>query len=58
MFAVEASFFTELFSSGARYTGLSLAYQILAIAGGFMPLTGTRLIKMDGGRPRPIAAFL
>ncbi|WBO59469.1 MULTISPECIES: MFS transporter [unclassified Acidocella] len=58
MFAVEATFFTELFSPGTRYTGLSLAYQISAIAGGFMPLIGTWLIKADGGQPWAIAAFL
>jgi MFS transporter, MHS family, shikimate and dehydroshikimate transport protein len=58
MFAVEATFFTELFSPGTRYTGLSLAFQISAIAGGFMPLIGTWLIKLDSGQPWLIAAFL
>lgn len=58
MFAVEATYFSELFGPGSRYTGLSIAYQISAIAGGFMPLIGTWFIKMDGGRPWFIAAFL
>ncbi len=58
MFAVEATFFTELFSPGTRYTGLSLAYQISATAGGFMPLIGTWLIKLDGDQPWLISAFL
>ncbi|MCU4161223.1 MHS family MFS transporter [Acidiphilium sp. AL] len=58
MFAVEATFFSELFGAGTRYTGLSIAYQVSAIIGGFMPLIGTWFIKLDGGQPWLIAAFL
>lgn len=58
MFAVEATFFSELFGAGTRYTGLSLAYQVSAIVGGFMPLIGTWFIKLDAGKPWLIAGFL
>lgn len=58
MFAVEATFFSELFGPGARYTGLSLAFQISAIVGGFMPLIGAWLIEQDDGQPWLIAALL
>ncbi len=58
MFAVEATFFSELFGAGARYTGLSLAFQISAIIGGFMPLIGTWFIGLDHGQPWLIAGFL
>ena len=51
MFAVEATYFSELFGPGSRYTGLSITYQISAIASGFMPLIGTWFIKMGGGGP-------
>jgi len=44
MFAVQSVFFTELFGTRVRYSGLSIAYQVSAIAGGFIPLTATSLL--------------
>ena len=58
MFAVEATFFSELFGSATRFTGLSIAYQVSAIVGGFMPLIGTLLLKLNHGAPWFLAGFL
>ena len=58
MFAVEATFFTDLFGAGVRYTGLSIAYQISAIVGGLTPLISAYLLRQAGGAPWLVAAFL
>jgi len=58
MFAVEANFFSDMFGAATRYTGLSLAYQLSAIIGGFMPLIGASLIGRDAGQPWLLAGFL
>ncbi|MQA11746.1 MAG: MFS transporter [Pseudonocardiaceae bacterium] len=58
MFAVQATFFTELFRTGVRYTGLSLAFQASAIVGGFTPLVATSLSAAGSGTPWPVAGFL
>ncbi len=58
MFAVEATFFAELFGPGVRYTGLSIAYQISAIAGGFTPLASAYLLRLGYGTPWLVAGFL
>ena len=58
MFAVQATFFSELFSASVRYTGLSIAYQVSAIIGGFTPLIATALLRADGGAPWMVAGFL
>ena len=58
MFAVEATFFTDLFGAGVRYTGLSIAYQISAIVGGFTPLISAYLLRQASGTPWLVAAFL
>jgi MFS transporter, MHS family, shikimate and dehydroshikimate transport protein len=38
LFSVETTFFSEIFHANVRYTGLSVAYQVSAIIGGFVPL--------------------
>ena len=58
MFAVEATFFAELFGAGVRYTGLSIAYQVSAIVGGFTPLISAYLLQRGGGAPWLVAGFL
>jgi MFS family permease len=58
MFAVEATFFAEMFGAGVRYTGLSIAYQVSAIVGGFTPLISAWLLRLEGGGPWFVAAFL
>lgn len=58
MFAAEATFFSEMFGTRTRYTGLSLAYQVSAIAGGFTPLIAAALLSADGKRPWLVGGFL
>lgn len=58
MFAAEATFFAELFGTETRYTGLSLAYQLSAIVGGFTPLIATALLATGGRRPWLVGAYL
>ena len=58
MFAVQSTFFSELFRASVRYTGLSIAYQASAIIGGFTPLIATALLKADSGAPWMVAVFL
>ncbi len=58
MFAAEATFFTEMFGTRTRYTGLSVAYQVSAIAGGFTPLIAAALLSAGGKRPWLVAAYL
>ncbi|MBB3664235.1 MULTISPECIES: MFS transporter [Prauserella salsuginis group] len=56
MFAVQSTFFSELFGADVRYTGLSLAYQVSAIAGGYVPAVATSLLVAGGGEPWLVAA--
>ena len=58
MFAVQATFFSELFGPTVRYTGLSIAYQVSAIVGGFMPLIAASLLRAGGNTPWLVAAAL
>ncbi len=58
MFAVQATFFSELFGPTVRYTGLSIAYQVSAILGGFTPLVAAALLRTGGGAPWLVAAAL
>ena len=58
MFAVQSTFFSEMFGSSVRYTGLSVAYQLSAIVGGFMPLIASGLLVLNGGSPWLVAGLL
>jgi len=58
MFGVQATFFTELFGTRVRYSGLSVAYQFSALLGGFVPFVATALLVSAGGDPWFVAAFL
>jgi len=58
MFAVQATFFSELFGPGVRYTGLSIAYQFSAIIGGCTPLIATGLLQLNNGKPWYVACYL
>jgi MFS transporter, MHS family, shikimate and dehydroshikimate transport protein len=52
LYAVETTFFSEIFRANVRYTGLSFAYQFSAIIGGFVPLVAV------GRSEWLVAAFL
>jgi MHS family shikimate/dehydroshikimate transporter-like MFS transporter len=50
MFALESSYFPELFGTRVRYSGASLGFQVsAAIGGGFSPLLATALAGKMGG---------
>lgn len=56
MFSVQSVFFSELFGTDVRYTGLSLATQVSAIVGGYVPTVATALLLVLGGEPWLVAA--
>lgn len=55
VYGVEPAFFSELFGTKVRYTGVSLAAQIPSILIGLWPLASTALFAATGGDPWPIA---
>ncbi len=48
LLSVQPSLFTRMFEPGVRYTGMSVAYQVSAIAGGFTPLLSLWLLQQSG----------
>ena len=58
MLSVQPTFFAELFSARVRYTGLSFAYQVSAVVGGFTPLAALALLRWQSGAPWAVAASL
>ena len=58
MLSVQATLFSEMFGTRMRYTGLSIAYQVSAILGGFVPLIALALLRVLDGGPWLVAAFL
>ncbi|MCA0150435.1 MHS family MFS transporter [Rossellomorea vietnamensis] len=56
MFSTQSVFFSEMFGTHVRYSGLSLVYQLSGILGGFTPLIATALL-LNGGYA-PVAIFL
>ena len=58
MFSVQPAFFSELFDTSVRYTGVSLGFQLANIVGGLTPMIGTLLLVWSGGASWPISLFL
>lgn len=58
MFSIQPAFFSELFDTNVRYTGVSLGFQLANIVGGLTPVIGTLLITWSGGYSWPISLFL
>ncbi len=58
MLSVQATMFSEMFGTRMRYTGLSIAYQVSAILGGFVPLIALALLGALDGAPWLVAGFL
>lgn len=59
VFGAQASFFSELFPTRVRYTGLSLGYQVAgALFGGPLPIIATALVATAGGAPWLFAGYL
>ncbi|QUL78548.1 MFS transporter [Brevibacterium sp. SMBL_HHYL_HB1] len=55
VYGVEPAFFSELFGTKVRYTGVSLAAQIPSMLIGLWPMASTALLAWTGGDPWPIA---
>jgi len=59
MYGPQAAFFSELFSTRVRCSGVSLGYQLASpLAGGLAPLIATALLTWADGRPWPVALYL
>ena len=59
MFAIQGSFFSELFGTGVRYTGISIGYQLSALIGGApTPLIASALADGAGGAWWPVATYV
>jgi MFS family permease len=59
MYGPQAAFFSELFSTRVRCSGVSLGYQLASpFAGGLAPLIATSLLKWADGNPWPVALYL
>ena len=59
MYGPQSAFFSELFGTRTRYTGVSLGYQLAApFAGGLAPLIASALLGWSGGSTWPIALYL
>lgn len=55
VYGVEPAFFSELFGTKVRYTGVSLAAQLPSVLIGLWPMLSTALFAATGGDPWPIA---
>ncbi|EWY41561.1 MFS transporter [Skermanella stibiiresistens SB22] len=58
MYAIEPSYFSEMFATNVRYTGVSLGYQLASIVGGFTPMMAAGLLAWSGGASWPISLLL
>ncbi|MGE0222275.1 MAG: MFS transporter [Acetobacteraceae bacterium] len=58
LLSVQATYFTQLFRTSVRYTGLSVAYQVSSVVGGFTPLIALWLLQVTDNSPWPVAGFL
>jgi MFS transporter, MHS family, shikimate and dehydroshikimate transport protein len=58
MIGTQPAFFTELFGSGVRYSGVALGHELASVlAGGLSPLIATALLAWAGGW-WPVAVYL
>ena len=55
MYAVESSFFSELFGTRVRYSGVSAAAQLPAILVGAWPFAATAMLVATDGNPWPVS---
>lgn len=55
----EAALFSDLFSTGVRYTGISFVYQVSGVfASGITPLVATWLFEIGGQKPWLICGYV
>ena len=59
VYGPEAALFAELFDASVRYTGISFVYQFSGIfASGLTPIISTALLRMNGGSPWLVCAYV
>ena len=59
VYGPEAALFCDLFDARVRYTGISFVYQFSGIfASGITPIIATALLKIGGGQPWLICAYV
>jgi MHS family metabolite:H+ symporter-like MFS transporter len=59
VYGPEAALFAELFDAEVRYTGISFVYQFSGIfASGLTPIIATILMRLNGGRPWTVCAYV
>lgn len=59
MFGPQGAYFSELFTSRARFTGLAFSREVAgAVSGGFTPLIAVALVAAAGGSSWMVAAFI
>jgi MHS family shikimate/dehydroshikimate transporter-like MFS transporter len=59
MAGMQQSFFSELYPSRVRYSGVAIGQQVgAAIGGGILPPIFAGLLAWSGGAPWPVAAFM
>jgi MFS family permease len=58
MYGPQAAFFSELFATRVRFSGVSIGYQLgSVIGGGLAPLVATALLAVGGGSPIWVIAY-
>jgi MHS family metabolite:H+ symporter-like MFS transporter len=59
VYGPEAALFAELFDAEVRYTGISFVYQFSGIfASGLTPIIATVMMRMNGGKPWTLCAYV
>ena len=59
IFGPIAAFYSELFDTRIRYTGLVFAREVSgSVVGGFTPLIATSLVLWSGGKSWPVAVYM
>jgi MHS family shikimate/dehydroshikimate transporter-like MFS transporter len=59
MFGVGATYMSELFDTGVRYSGASMGFQVgAALSGGFTPIIAASLLALTGGQSWAISLYL
>ncbi|SEQ26471.1 Major Facilitator Superfamily protein [Faunimonas pinastri] len=58
MYALQPSYFSELFATDIRYTGVSLGCQLASIIGGFTPMVAAALLTWANNEVWPISIML
>ncbi|NYH20107.1 MFS transporter [Paraburkholderia bryophila] len=59
VYGPEAALFAELFDAKVRYTGISFVYQFSGIfASGLTPIIATILMRLNGGKPWTVCAYV